>query len=148
MGLVLVDPEPGADRGDLAQHTARLEEVHRAKVKPVDHRRRPHTGRRQSLAPGLLLLRVRGERHVVHRARASPPVLLRRRVVDIEAAALLAAHLPARPALPPRETERLAEQPLAVGGLGDVNAHTGETLQRVLARYLTRTRDQRFLLTA
>src|SRR5437879_6716625 len=95
MVLVLVDRKAWADGRDLDQHAARLAEIDRAEVEPFDHLGRALPGRRDTLAPGLLIGRLRGERHMMHRARALAGGPWRRRVVGVEARALLSAHLPA-----------------------------------------------------
>ncbi len=66
----------------------------------------------------------------------------RRRVVGVEAAALVAAHLPA-PVGAAAEAERVAQQRLAALRRRAVGAHALEALQRVLARDVGRVGDQR-----
>src|SRR5690242_18031114 len=92
---VLVGAEAGSDRRDLEQHTARLAEVDRAEVEAVDDGGRIRARGQHSLMPALVLLRERGERHVVHAARALEGGLRGWRVVDVEAAATLPADLEA-----------------------------------------------------
>ena len=67
------------------------------------------------------------------------PALLGRRVVDVEAAALLAARDPAG-----LEAER-AQQALAALRLRRVRAHAGEAADAVLLRDVGRVRDERLL---
>src|SRR4029077_11223390 len=120
----------GADRRDLEQHAARLAEVHRAEVEAIDHRRRVRAGFRDAGAPGLLVLRLRGERHVMHRPGPLAGDRLRRRgVVGVEATALLAANLPALPVLA-RESERVQQQTGAARRPGAVLRARAETTQR------------------
>ena len=77
----LVDGEAGAQGGDLEQDAARLAEVDRAKVEPVDDRRRPHPGL-ESRAPA----RPRARRRMTPRRRGEwcprpasrPPQVARR----------------------------------------------------------------------
>src|SRR5438128_1196817 len=102
--LVLVHREPGSDRRDLEQHPAGLAEVHRAKVEAIDHLRRARARGGDARAPLVLLLRLGGERHVVHRARALERLGAGRwGVVCVEASALIPAHLPAPVRLPAAE---------------------------------------------
>ncbi len=146
MTLILVDREARADRRDLEQHAARLQEVHRFEVEAVDHRRRTRARVSDARAPRLEIVDRRGERHVVDRARALRAVDLRRRgIVGVEAAAVIAAHLPVL-ALAFREAHRLAEQPLAAQRRVAVRAHALEALQRVLGRDLRIMRAQRLIL--
>ena len=76
---------------------------------------------------------------MVHRARRLQPARLRRRVVDVEAAAPVAARLPAG-----LEPER-AQQPLALLGLRRVRAHAGEAADAVLGGDVGRVRRQRLV---
>ncbi len=134
MLLVLVHSEAGADRCDLEQHAARLEEVHRFEIEALDHRRGTRTSVADACAPLLQRVGLRRERDVVHGAGALAAVDLRRsRVVGVEAAAALSAHLPVL-ALATTEAERLAEQSLGADRRAAVGAHAREAEQRVLAR--------------
>src|SRR5213592_1730888 len=100
----LVDGEARPDRRDLEQHPARLAEVDRLEVEAVDDRRRLPAGGDHALAPRLLVVCLAGPGDMVHGARPRQPALRRRVVVDVEAAALLAARLPAgREAEPPEK---------------------------------------------
>src|ERR1700760_5001684 len=93
---VLVDGEARTDRRDLEQHAARLAEVDRAEVEAVDDGRRAWPpGLGDARLPRLLVVGLRRERDVVHRACARRRRVLWRCVICVEAAALLAAHLPA-----------------------------------------------------
>ena len=141
---VLVGVEAGAHGGELEQHAAGLAEVDRAEPEAVDDRRRAGVaGLRDALAatpparPSASRTRCGGPCRRPARADAR-----RRRVVGVEAAALVAAHLPLA-VLAAGEAERLAQQRLAAGGVARVGADAVEALQRVLARDLGVVGDQR-----
>src|SRR5204862_3540686 len=92
----LVDREAGADGRDLEQHAARLAEVDRLEVEAVDDGRRMRATLRDTLLPGLVLLRWGCPRDVVDRAGAGDSQLQRRLVVRVPGAAPAAADLPDR----------------------------------------------------
>src|SRR5581483_3874799 len=85
-----------AERRDLEQDARGLAEVDRLEVEAVDDRRRLAARIDHPVVPGFLLVRLAWPRDVVDGARAGHPGRLRRVVVDVEAAALVAAALPAR----------------------------------------------------
>src|SRR5207244_6805182 len=90
----LVGREAGTEGCDLEEHAARLAEVDRAEVEAVDDGRRRRAGVERPLPPRLVVVHRRGPGDVVDGARTAEPALGGRRVVDVEAATLLAAHLP------------------------------------------------------
>ena len=83
----LVDGEPGAQRGDLEQHAARLAEVDRAEVLAVDDLRGLHALVDHALTPGLVVAVLRCPGDVVNGPRSLGALLRRRRVVVIESLA-------------------------------------------------------------
>src|SRR5205085_6375470 len=111
----LVGREAGADRGDLEEDAARLAEVDRAEVEAVDDGRRGRAGVERALPPRLVVVHRRGPRDVVDRARAAHAALGGRRVVDVEAAAPLAARLPLTLAARLEAQALLEELPARVG---------------------------------
>ena len=138
---VLVGREPGPQRGDLEQHPARLAEVDRAEPEAVDHLGRSRAAPNRSLAPLHVVVHLRRPGHVVDRSAAGPAGLGRRLVVGVQAAAALAARLPA---LARRlEAKRVLEQAAARVGLRRVGAHAVEALQRQLLGHLRMVGDQR-----
>src|SRR6185503_606853 len=97
----LVDREPGARGGQLEQHAARLAEVDRLEVVPVDDLGRVRAVLGRLTLPALV-------------------VLVGRAVVEVEAAALLAARLPGAVAL--LEAEALLQEVAAALRVGRVGA--------------------------
>ena len=92
----LVDVEARPAGGQLEQHAARLAEVDGVEVLAVDDRGGMRPPRRHPLAPRLLLgVVLGGPRDVVDRPGALDPTLLRRRIDDVERAALCARDSPA-----------------------------------------------------
>ena len=133
--------KPGPHRGDLEEHPAGLAEVDRLEVEAVDLRGRAGARGDRLLAPRHVLLDGRGPGDVVDGARALDATLLRRRVEDVEAAALGAARLPAvarsaRTRAPPAGRSWSS-------GRRRVGAHRVEALQGELARDLGVVGDQR-----
>src|SRR5678815_1636950 len=99
---------------------------------------------RDAPLPRLVLVQRRGPGDVVDGARAGNAALLRA-VVEVEAAAMLAANLPARLS-GWVELERLLEERAALFGIDRVGAHPVEALQRQLARHLRVVGDQGLVL--
>jgi hypothetical protein len=92
----------------------------------VDHRRRVRAVLGRAPLPGLVVLVGRVPRHVVDAAGALDPALGGRLVVEVEAAALVAARLPAL--IGALEAETLLEQLPAALRVGRVRAHGVEAL--------------------
>ena len=137
--------KPGPERRELEEDPVRLAEVDGLEVEAVDHGGRAHARLGDPLLPGLVLVHVRRPRDVVNRARARDPAALGRRVVRVEAAALVAARLPF--VLAARlERERLLEQRAAALRVDRVRAHAVEALERVLLRNLRMLGHERLVV--
>src|SRR5829696_194161 len=145
----LVDREAGAQGRDLEEHTARLAEVDRAEVEAVDHRGGPASGLDHALAPGLVVVHLRGPGDVVNAAGALQAALGRRLGIAPEAATALAAGLPARlPRLAADrlEAERTLEQWPTRLGIAGVRDRPVEALERHILRDLRMLRHQRLVI--
>src|SRR5439155_12420156 len=110
---VFIDREARAEGRDLEESGARLSEVDRAEVEPVDHRRRLPAERENALAPRLVLVHRRCPGDVMDRACTGRASLRGRLVVGIQPAATRAARLPA--VVSSLELQAFQEAPAALG---------------------------------
>src|SRR5687767_6612911 len=127
----LVDREAGARGGQLEQHAARLAEVDRLEVVPVDHLSGVGAVLAHLVAPGLMVLVGRVPRDVVDAARALDAAPTGRGVIEDQAAALVPAGLPAA-GVGRLEAEPLLQQLAAALHARGESAHRVEALERVL----------------
>src|SRR5450759_5877749 len=137
----LVGGEAGTESCDLEQDAARLSKVDGFEVVPVDDRRRPRARRHDLVAPRGMVFEGRRPGDVVDGARAAHSTRVRRWVISIKGAALLAARLELpRPSAP--ESQRLLQGGAALRRARK-GANAGEPLQGKLSRDLRMLGHQR-----
>src|SRR5215207_5862222 len=90
----LVDVEARAQGRDLEEDAARLPEVDRAEVEAIDHRCGPSPLADHPVAPGRVLIDLRGPGDVVDAARALQAALLRRLGAAPETASVFSPDFP------------------------------------------------------